>query len=328
VQAEPLVAVLLALGVALAQRRMNSSMKTFSTAFVLHGLGGFLRGGIHIGSKWLKDSEGMSESNHAILAETAAGIGRLRGPWSGCDWNVTPQLLAASGWLDVDDGVIVAPTLPTCNQSTYDFFVVCRGLLPSVAGIQRFHDGGLSPHFPSRLLLRGEARRHLVCQIVRPKLVPLVFPHWPLPHPEAMPPDGIHTLEQLNEPTLLWHQATCTEWRSLADDLANFHALRFRWVPAAGPLAEQVADSAKGASQSRQLAMRFDEAASITLGQITQPRSAPAVLRRHIAKSFQLMRAIDSEDKECGAIVFAWLVGSMRDVGMGKPFLPCAHSPS
>jgi len=95
------------------------------------------------------------------------------------------------------------------------------------------------------------------------------------------------------------HQAVRAEWRSLAGDLADFHAPRFRWVPVAGPPAEQVADSAKRASQWRQLAMRFNEAASLTLGQITQPRSAPAVLRRHIAKSFQLMRAIDSEDKEC-----------------------------
>ena len=44
-------------------------------------VGGFCKGGIHCGSIWLKDSEGLSETNKQILAEATATIGRLRGPW-------------------------------------------------------------------------------------------------------------------------------------------------------------------------------------------------------------------------------------------------------
>ena len=65
-------------------------------------IGGIIRGGMHCGSIWLKDSEGLSQTNQSILVEAAASIGRLRGPWVlGGDWNMTPQVLASSDWLAV-----------------------------------------------------------------------------------------------------------------------------------------------------------------------------------------------------------------------------------
>ena len=115
-------------------------------------------GGINCGSVYMKDGEGLSETNMLLLSSLAAALGRLRGPWIlGGDWNMEPTTLASSGWLAAVDGVVIASALPTCNASKYDFFVVSRGLLPAVVGIQRLDDAGLTPHWPTRLLLRGDA---------------------------------------------------------------------------------------------------------------------------------------------------------------------------
>ena len=40
-------------------------------------VGSFCKGGIHFGSIWLKDSEGLSGSNKQILAEATAAIGKI-----------------------------------------------------------------------------------------------------------------------------------------------------------------------------------------------------------------------------------------------------------
>ena len=39
------------------------------------------KGGLHLGSIWLRDSEGLSADNLLILQETAAIIKQIRGPW-------------------------------------------------------------------------------------------------------------------------------------------------------------------------------------------------------------------------------------------------------
>lgn len=100
-----------------------------------------------------------------------------------------PTTLSSSGWLALVDGMVVAPSLPTCNGSTYDYFVVSKGLLPAVVGIHRVDDAGLlanslSLATPSRLLLRGDARRFAVRQVVRPKRVEPILP-FRLAHQEA-----------------------------------------------------------------------------------------------------------------------------------------------
>ena len=106
--------------------------------------GGFLRGGLHCCSIYLKDSEGASETNLNLLQEVAIFLSCLRGPWIvGGDWNMSPAVLASTQFLSMVRGVIVAPTAPTCNNSVYDYFVVSEGLLPSVAGVARVDDVGL-----------------------------------------------------------------------------------------------------------------------------------------------------------------------------------------
>ena len=120
----------------------------------------------------------MSDCNMRILSEVACFLRGLRGPCIiGGDFNMTPQVLAESAWLREVGGVIVAPSLPTCNGATYDFFVVSQGFAASVVGAARLADAGGSPHWGARLVIRSKARRPLVTQMVRP---PKVGPDLPL----------------------------------------------------------------------------------------------------------------------------------------------------
>ena len=66
----------------------------FRQAFV--HFNGCCRGGIDCGSVWMKDSEGLSETNLNLLSCLAASIGGLRGPWLlGGDWHMDPATLSS-----------------------------------------------------------------------------------------------------------------------------------------------------------------------------------------------------------------------------------------
>ncbi len=265
-----------------------------------------LRGGLHLGSVWLKDTEGMSPTNLAILDAITEALGRLHGPWVlGGDWNVTPAELTASGWLNVVDGIIVATNLPTCNGSTYDFFVVARCLWPAVVEVQRLENGGTNPHWPSRLILRGDARRAMIRQLVRPKRVDPTLPFGPLPAPEQVFHEGIEATQQgLDEAATTWHKAARREWRSLLGTLHDFQPPRFRWMAAPGPIARRQADSSKIATTWRCFAQRGDECA--TLLEKDAPGSC-AILTRHVR---QLPAAIArlTTHKEFLAEAYPWCI--------------------
>ena len=107
-----------------------------------------LRGGVHCFSVYMKDGDGAGETNQAILAELAAILGAVRGPWIvGGDWNMAPEVLARSGWPSIVEGRVAAPDQPTCNDKVYDYFVPSEALSESVAGVVRLSDGGCNPHW-------------------------------------------------------------------------------------------------------------------------------------------------------------------------------------
>ena len=119
------------------------------------------------------------------MCEAVAAVVRcLDGPCviSG-DCNMTPDVLAKSGVLGMVRGTVFAPELPTCNEKVYDFFVVTNNFAHAVAGVQRIEGVGISPHFPARLLIRGDARRFMVRTLVRPKRVPPTLMFGPQPKP-------------------------------------------------------------------------------------------------------------------------------------------------
>ncbi len=136
-------------------------------------MGGMVRGGIHLLTTWPHHTEGPSPRNLDVLDDLAKNIATIKGPWvAGADWNMSAAALAATGWLDLVDGVAVVPDLCTCEASCIDYFVVQRGMLHMVAGVSVIDDAGLHPHKPVRLLLRADARSLKVRRLRKPTPFP------------------------------------------------------------------------------------------------------------------------------------------------------------
>ena len=134
-----------------------------------------------------------------------------------------------------------------------------------VAGVQRLEDAGLSPHWPSRLLLHGNGRRQFTRALIRPKRVPAQLPHGPLPAPsgfdEATP--ATVTATAINDAIDAWHKEARKEWASLIGFSLGSPAHCFWWSPAVGPLASQECGNTRISTLWRSVALRFDEVACI-----------------------------------------------------------------
>ena len=96
--------------------------------FIMRRVGAMMKGGVHVGSLYLKDMVGpTAKCNLGTLHFVTLALKGLRGPWCiGGDRNCTPAELEATGWLKLVGGVIVASPSATCNFRTIDFFVVSR----------------------------------------------------------------------------------------------------------------------------------------------------------------------------------------------------------
>ena len=142
-----------------------------------------LKGGFHLGTAYLNDTVGvLAKCNLDLLESMACTLDGLTGPFVvGGDWNCSPEELKASGWLKRVKGVIVAPAAPTCNDNTFDYFVVHRSIAHLVHSVHKVADAGLSPHSPARLILKGRSRQVMVRQIKAPFACPANLPHGPLP---------------------------------------------------------------------------------------------------------------------------------------------------
>ena len=84
----------------------------------------------------------------------------------GGDWNMAPSKLLDAQWIQQIGGVVVAPSQPTCHVATYDYFVVSRGLAPSIVSAFRVQGAGLWPHWPARLLLRSRRASAMVGSVL------------------------------------------------------------------------------------------------------------------------------------------------------------------
>ena len=249
-------------------------------------LGAVMRGGIHLCSIWLVHSQGLSETNLAILAEAAALLGAIAGPWViGGDWNISPQLLESCGWLDVIHGKIVATPLPTCNGSTYDFFVVSRSIAHAVVGVSRIDDAGFKPHFPSRLYIAGDARRKAVRRLVRPRRIHGSLPHGPLPQSgnDDWQLPAIRTPADLAYGIDKWYSSARKAVHSLIGEPCQYFRPRFRWEPAAGQPAKQYAGASRVSVAWREVSTRACEVAAI-MSRSDVDAGSVRVLARHAHK--------------------------------------------
>ena len=186
----------------------------------------------------------------------------------------------------------MAPQAPTCKESSFDYFVVSDSLRHAVAAIQRIDDAGLSPHWPARLLLRGDARRPLIRTLVRPTSVPGVLPAGPLPSTAAFDSIGLqsHDSPSIDAGLRDWYKLAHSEWESLTGRASYTDQPTFKWQHAAGTPAKQQCGATSSSVAWRSLARRFDEAAILlrkAAAQATSPvgRHGLALARRHLDKA-------------------------------------------
>ena len=195
-----------------------------------------------------------------------------------------------------EGGVIVAPNLPTCHDKVYDFFVVSKGLIQAeaIVGIQRIENAGTSPHWPSRLLVRGDARRKMVRKLVRSRKVPAVLPFGPLPDQIPIFPDGIPDDEKaIDAAAITWHQAARKEWNSLGAEVSEFKDPKFKWVNAVGPVAKPTLATTNNACHWRQFAAMFEEVANLMVlltdewhvHDLAEDEKKFVVIKRHLRKA-------------------------------------------
>ncbi len=215
-----------------------------------------LKGGIYVVSAWPKDSEGLSDWNMGFLEVIGSIIAVLDGPWLiGADWNIPPTALQESNWPSMVKGTICTSSLRTCNNSTYDYFVVADTIRHLVSGVQRLHDGGFNPHYGSRLLLRGNGRRLMVRKLVRAEKVPGVLPFGP----PNQPPDYQKVFdatkpEQIEEATVTWLTGAREEFQDLLGRDLKFEKPHFVWAPATPSAARPWAGTSKRSIMWRTLA--------------------------------------------------------------------------
>jgi hypothetical protein len=251
------------------------------------------RGGIHCISVYLRHSEGLSPANMAILEELYAVVKQVKGPWLiAGDWNLTPQVLSGSAWLKMVSGVIFATELPTCHSSTYDFFVVHESLAPAVAGVQRIEDGGLNPHFLSRLLIRGDSRRFAVRKLVKAPKVQGVLPFGPSPTEPAY--DNVCAAALAGELEIAMRTFYITarmEWSGIAGEKLAFVPHRFRWEPPIRHTAKPWTGSSSLSVMWRSLARRAEEISKV----LSRTDSAPGMIEaaaRHITAAAEAHKSL------------------------------------
>ena len=170
-------------------------------------------------SVYTKHLIGSTGENLAVLEGLKAAIWTVDGPWIiAADWNMSPETLAATGWLSMVNGQTVSTTLSTCTNSVYDYFVVAQSIRHAIKGIQRIKDAGLQPHYPVRLLLEGNARRIAVRKLVK---APKVF--WVLPKGSPCEPRDYAAVsaaakaKRITDAVTQWYTLARQEWSDIAN---------------------------------------------------------------------------------------------------------------
>ena len=145
---------------------------------------------MHFGTIYPTTAVGVSaKCNLDLLQGIAFALLNIHGPWIiGGDWNCSPEDLAATGWLDLVQGVVVAPTLssPTCHGKVFDYFVVARCFHHNVVGVKTIANAGYHPHSPVRLFLRGASTIARIRQVASPMRLDARLPFGPFNRAEAL----------------------------------------------------------------------------------------------------------------------------------------------
>ena len=191
--------------VGMSRRNLSFIPEPYRHRITCTHVGALCRGGTHFVSIYPWHSEGLSSRNLDLMHYAAQVVKGLVGPWiMGADWNLSPQVLKESGWLELVRGTIVQPNGPTCGHNTYDFFVVSEGLASSIIGAAIVQDAGLYPHSPVRLFVKRGLRRPMKRVLVHPLKYQACLPRGCLDDPEK---HGLEVAIQSGDIDIL---ASCT----------------------------------------------------------------------------------------------------------------------
>lgn len=143
-----------------------------------------MRGGLSLMSVYLYVGLGLGyrdspyeNANWLVLAALAAAVQRCSSPWVlAGDWNLSPEALEASGWVDNVGGLVIRPNEHTRlagSGSCIDFFVVDKRLAPFFGKAEVVHGATIKTHRPVDVVLASGARRAHAWQLRRPKRFPV-----------------------------------------------------------------------------------------------------------------------------------------------------------
>ena len=228
-------------------------------------VGNTTRGRVHIFSIYLKDQEGASETNLAILGELAVLIKSVKGPWIvGGNFNMSPTTLKSTNWHNVVGGNVHAPQAATCLAAAYDYFVVKRGFDNAVEAVQVLDDSCLYPHSPCRLHIKGDARRKKVRTLARPMKISGALPIGPANLPSSyLQVRMACAAGRADEAIKDWYRTARQEFASLTGVDDKYRRAKFVWRSAAGDCAEGQAGNTSPSTAWRVLGRRTDAMAAI-----------------------------------------------------------------
>ena len=167
------------------ERLRDEGLVEDASGFVLH-----LRGGnLVLGCSYLRPSVGVQSGQNRLRLERLGGYLRSLGEawcWF-ADWNVSPQALAATGWLSEVQGMILEPEDVSTTSSAgagqlYDYLVVSQGAETAIKKCCWEPRARWKAHKSLRLELRRRPQTLVGPKLALPRSFPLVFR-------ERAPPD-------------------------------------------------------------------------------------------------------------------------------------------
>ena len=245
---------------------------------------------------------------------------------------MAPEMIRKANIPNMAKGIIVHPSSPTCQGQDYDYFPISETQRAAVVGCQRLEDAGLHPHWPARLILRGDARRMAVRKLRRPKGVPGQIPQGPLPeqlnYPTPEPrqagtcsrhgrgqEDG--NIELLSEACETWMSHARAEWASLLSDEPDLRPVTTRWEPTLGCHTKAEVDAPRIACQWRRLASSAEEVMDCWSSPKRAERHTWATARRHVGRIVHLAGTMKHEP-ECKADPIHWCNNVLRSLSSGN----------
>ncbi len=306
---------------ALAAATISDDDGILATRFRMAWWGGYLAGGMHLGALYLYSGEGLSERNKEILEVVARVLRRIRGPWAlGIDAQMSPEALAAYGWLGLVNGHCFAPAKPDGDTGIV-YFVTSACLRGTIVGAKALIDGGCRPHYPARLYLRPAPRSTLVRCIMAPKEFERTVQFGPFPQPkrELSIGDDVNK-DQFNGKAAEWMRNVEEELCNLCGydgEQADAHTgrslgPRFKWFPEVGPKArKQVFTSPQSRAWRVVAAWMSDIATYLMAGRRREVhgRAAAVAWRKLEGGRETLFRGMADVADSSGGDVGAWIDG-------------------